>query len=408
LTFAAYLNRDLRDAWLGILGNHDYGGFQCFFNSTAMVFSRAQAQIDYDTEPDWQWPAPKKTRWVMPNMFYKKQVAFGNVTIDMFMIDTNFADAHDGPLACGQGTIRIPPACEGEDYDNCKTTCQKIGSDQAAWLKAELPKSNATWKFVIGHHPLAFIAPQLPGGIDFLRRNNVSAYFCGHIHGMAQSWYEATPSGFQKHDGPHAVPGAIFEMQNGAGGGSFPDTTIGRMRWGFTGIKVNSTNMEITFEGENVGANLTSQVLIAHSCVQNWPGTASCEWGMGAWGQCNNGHQFRDVWCGGGADKHCPTATKPLLVQACSEPSPILPPASFWRSARGIAVIVGSASLILLAVCLGAGCVVKKRAARREARTIAVARAREPLDISMQPSFRSQLLAAQAIVQAEAAQAADV
>ena len=33
--------------------------------------------IDYDTEHDWQWPNPKKVRWVMPMKGYQAAISVG-------------------------------------------------------------------------------------------------------------------------------------------------------------------------------------------------------------------------------------------------------------------------------------------------------------------------------------------
>merc|ERR1719411_1536095 len=68
-----YADEPLQIPWFSVLGNHDYGGFQCFFDLSQNLFTHAQAQIDYDDEKDWQWPLSKKKRWVMPDLFYKKR-----------------------------------------------------------------------------------------------------------------------------------------------------------------------------------------------------------------------------------------------------------------------------------------------------------------------------------------------
>lgn len=360
-----YKHPALQIPWFSVLGNHDYGGFQCFFDSEKMEFTHARAQIDYDTEPDWEWPRQKKTRWIMPSEAYKKRVVFDNVTIDLFMIDTNFDDTKDGPAACGHGQVPIPPACNGADRDNCERKCAQIQKQVWSFLEEELPKSDATWKLLVGHHPLPYWAHTRPGGdsINFFRMNNVSAYFCGHVHGMEEKWYSPghldSPSA-----NPKPVPGAIFEMQNGAGGGSFPDSSFNGARWGFTGVNVERHSLVITYKGDK---NQTGRVEIQPPCVQNWPGTASCAWGSSSWGDCVSSRQVREVWCSGGEEKHCPHDTKPARTQACVLPTPGPSPGSSASHALLYVGLAAGAAGLLLAAALAYVVVRRKRAARAPA-----------------------------------------
>lgn len=80
-----------------------------------------EAQMDYDTEHDWQWPNEKEVRWVMPmkgnERWYVKSFAFkkANVTLDVFVIDTNKAhiSSQCGSTCPDKGAARRKRPCKG-------------------------------------------------------------------------------------------------------------------------------------------------------------------------------------------------------------------------------------------------------------------------------------------------------
>lgn len=334
-----YSNESLQVPWLSTNGNHDWGGFSCYFDKEKGRLARGYFQVDYDTEPEWQWPAAKRSRWVMPDLWYQKRIFFGNVTMDFFFVDTNFWDAHDGPLACGQGSIRIPPACEGQSFTDCKSWCAESTRKQWQWLKGVLPKSDATWKFVVGHHPFVAFAGTWQGGAgslaSFLVLNNVSMYMCGHTHAMEGKWFK------ENEDGPghtKATDRAVYQMLNGAGGGSFPDAGM-FWRWGFTGIKVNgSMPLQISFVSDS-GKSWDEVIEVPHPCVQYWAG--ACKWSAGTWGDCVNDARTRQVWCVAGAAELCANTEQPALTEACEAGLP-----------KGL-VVTGVAALALVAAVAG-------------------------------------------------------
>lgn len=70
---------------------------------------------------------------------------------------------------------------------------QGLAERQSAWLERELKASTATWKFVVGHHPLYSDGPhgrdedvlQLRSTLSPLfKAHKVDAYFCGHDHDL--------------------------------------------------------------------------------------------------------------------------------------------------------------------------------------------------------------------------------
>ena len=127
--------------WYVTLGNHDHRG-------------NILAQMEY---------ANLSSRWRLPARNYKhsKRLADGSEA-DFFHIDTT------------------PLTSFGSVWSN----------SQLSWLERELATSAASWKIVIGHHPV-YAGSQRGGEPELLtlleplmKRFGVQAYICGHEHHM--------------------------------------------------------------------------------------------------------------------------------------------------------------------------------------------------------------------------------
>lgn len=146
-----YTMHALQEDWYVVLGNHDYK-------------ENPWAQIEYSNI---------SRRWKLPSFYYsfKKQIDKDNY-VEFFCIDTSpfQTDYYDG-----------------KDY----STNVKL-QDTAAqinWLKTELKKSTATWKIVVGHHPLYSAGKRMGQTQDMYNKFSsifnefkVDAYLCGHEH----------------------------------------------------------------------------------------------------------------------------------------------------------------------------------------------------------------------------------
>jgi hypothetical protein len=146
-----YNQHPLFDDWYVALGNHDY-----------------------KTNPDAEVAYSKiSARWHMPARYYSvlKKLKDGT-TAEFFIIDTSpFQSDYYGSEDYG---------AKVKDVD---TAAQK------RWLEAGLQKSAATWKFVVGHHPLFSAGGRKEKTGDMLysfgplfEKYKVDAYFCGHEH----------------------------------------------------------------------------------------------------------------------------------------------------------------------------------------------------------------------------------
>jgi 3',5'-cyclic AMP phosphodiesterase CpdA len=88
--------------------------------------------------------------------------------------------------------IDTPPLIDKyrEEKDEYPDACKQDINEQLKWLEATLAKSDAHWKFVIGHHPVyADTGKDTSERSDMQRRvggilenNAVDFYICGHIH----------------------------------------------------------------------------------------------------------------------------------------------------------------------------------------------------------------------------------
>jgi acid phosphatase len=142
----------LQSRWKIILGNHDYRG-------------NVQAQLDYGKQ---------SARWYLPARYYSETVTLPDGgTADFFYLDTS-------PFI--------------KNYIGTKTNIAGQDTDaQLAWLDAGLAASKATWKIVIGHHPV-YTALSAGDGYDHdqpdliarlnpvLLKHDVPIYICGHDH----------------------------------------------------------------------------------------------------------------------------------------------------------------------------------------------------------------------------------
>ena len=155
--------------WYAILGNHDYKG-------------RPQAQLDYaKTHPNWKMPA---------RYFSAIEPTGEKEKVEFFFIDTSpFVEQYRKNV-------------DMRDEINSQDTAAQV-----RWLDHALSNSTATWKIVIGHHPIFSGGtehgdqPELIQAINpLLEKHRVSAYFNGH-----------------DHDLQHIVRGSVEYFNTGAG-----------------------------------------------------------------------------------------------------------------------------------------------------------------------------------------------
>jgi len=250
-----YTDESLQIPWLSSLGNHDYGGHDCDFclwptargdpgHNIRRGKPCSQAMIDYDTEHDWQWPNPKTVRWVMPmkgnDRWYMKSFKFpkANVTIDVFVIDTNKA--------------HIESQCKSHCPEQMKAKCTSFFHDlwtrQKDWLLPALEKSKADWKMVVGHAPPENFEAEM---MENMRDRGVSVYMAGHVH---QLRHDRHPSGIEA-----IISGSGGGYQSAGGGTSY--TLHESQDYGFATMHVEYHQISVEYFNDE-GRRLWDPVVI--------------------------------------------------------------------------------------------------------------------------------------------------
>jgi len=165
-----YYQHPLFDDWYVALGNHDY-------------VTNPDAEVAY---------SKISARWHMPARYFSftKKLKDGT-TVEFFIIDSSpFQTAY-------YNSDVYQKTLAGND-----TTAQK------QWLEDGLKKSTATWKFVVGHHPLFNVGSANPDDMLYsfgplFEKYKIDGYICGHEHILM----------YEKPKGYHFV-----EIISGSGG----------------------------------------------------------------------------------------------------------------------------------------------------------------------------------------------
>lgn len=136
--------------WLGILGNHDYGGF-LFTNGWDQVIAYTWSKMTFSTG-----------RWMQPALYYSTPVKYNDFTIDIFFVDSNLWDAFDYHAASGHNIC-----AENHKYQDatcgitgpmsvqqCAQWFKDLWDAEVKWMQDGLSKSSADWQFVATHFPV--------------------------------------------------------------------------------------------------------------------------------------------------------------------------------------------------------------------------------------------------------------
>lgn len=223
-----YDQESLKDVpWVNVMGNHDYGGssYICHDKNGRLVPCEDTASmlkgLKLKFELQQKYVSPNGNRWKMTGHYFKHSIQNGDITMDIFNVDTNYADVHGAKQICcqcygyslGSGgvdcerTNRGDKYCAGGDtemYDTCFDQLKVWGEESLTSLARDAKASTADWKIVNSHYSPYIDMPQRKDEwFNVLQEAGIQVFINGHTHG-------------EKHD--FATINTHF-IENGAGGG---------------------------------------------------------------------------------------------------------------------------------------------------------------------------------------------
>jgi hypothetical protein len=228
-----YDTDELTVPWIGVVGNHDYGGDGCFSDIRAQFDYTLKDMLNYD-------------RWKMPSPYFTHKVNLDGFSIEYFMVDTNFEDSANGRHGgiCAQflcpNFIEAGMPDKMVDEKVCQQWFRKLYNEQEAWLPKVMAASTADWKILGLHHkPMGFIERQvMPHAVQY----GAQLVIAGHTHetSVFNEWPE-----HGKNKRPLLVVGQGGGSQGipGCGKGEFCGTNTD---YSFANLKVNKDFMTVT------------------------------------------------------------------------------------------------------------------------------------------------------------------
>ncbi len=208
-----YSAPSLQCPWYVVLGNHDHGG-------------SIQAEIDYSA---------KSARWNMPSAYYSiGKAVTPAASADFFFLDTE-------------------PLKEASWWERM-TNLERDPAKQLEWLETSLAESKASWKILVGHHPIfsggehGDTAIMIERVKPLMEKYGAQIYLSGHDHDL-----EAIRSG------------PVSYLVSGAGSRTRPitshvDDTFSASRLGFLLVEIEETRATATFFDEDAAILHTEEI----------------------------------------------------------------------------------------------------------------------------------------------------
>ncbi|EQC25879.1 hypothetical protein SDRG_16252 [Saprolegnia diclina VS20] len=233
-TFEAMYTGDLKGVkWVNVLGNHDIGGANYLCGAATAQYTKCSSADELLTnlraraKYQMEYTSPDNNRWLLKDFYYVESASAGGVTVDIFNIDTNYADNHGGMQICCQcfgygGDISGfstshcdtaqpgQPQCAGGDtalYNACINEINGWAADSIKQATRDIAASKANFKIINTHYsPQHHMSPDKQKALFTLTKDtNVQLWMNGHTHAFSHdtaSW------------GTHFI-------ENGGGGGIY-------------------------------------------------------------------------------------------------------------------------------------------------------------------------------------------
>jgi len=188
--------------WLGVLGNHDYGGYK---------FTAAWEQI---IGYSWAEGGSSTGRWFTPALYWAVTVKYIDLSVDYIFVDSNAAEAwapdrNPTHNLCGKMHSGSDASCgkQGpETLEKCSDWFWELWHKQFEWMEKKMESSRSTYLIVTTHFPPKWFEHSWNCLSD---RYGVDLFVTGHVH--HQSVYGA-------YDGDNLVRGTCVIITGGGGG----------------------------------------------------------------------------------------------------------------------------------------------------------------------------------------------
>lgn len=139
--------------WLGVLGNHDFGGYKF-----TMGWDQAIAYT-------WSESVGGTGRWLTPALYWRTTVRHEDFSIDYYFVDSNVNDAFmpldlPGHNMCSLQNNPVNATCESSggpsSPEDCTYWFAQLWADEIAWMDKNMADCEADWLIVVTHFPPEF------------------------------------------------------------------------------------------------------------------------------------------------------------------------------------------------------------------------------------------------------------
>lgn len=199
--------------WMGVLGNHDYGGYLWWNGWDQQIFQT--------------WT---RDDWTMPGQFWYRKVQYTDFSALYFFLESNFVDAittEPSHLICQKKS----PGCWGFNETNCKDKLCQAWGDSKTMVRNALASSTSEWHIVVTHFPPPTVIAD-PDFQDINTKYGIDLVVTGHTH------YQDT--------GTDDKTGMNWVLTGGGGGvttDSNPSEDGHDNAYGFVDFSINRTSL---------------------------------------------------------------------------------------------------------------------------------------------------------------------
>jgi len=211
--------------WLGVLGNHDYGGYK---------FTTGWDQaIAYTWGPS--------HRWVTPAQYWSTKVHYSDFSVDYIFVDSNMNDAFPpmddpGHNICSQRNNPVNATCGvtgPSSPSDCPNWFDRLWEEQIPWMESRLNGSEADWRVIVTHFPPSYRSEVWAG---LAEKYAVDLIVTGHRHQQELS------------DRDPMMGNAAWAVSGGGGGimsEGMPTADGEDDMYGFMDVTISKSHMKI-------------------------------------------------------------------------------------------------------------------------------------------------------------------